>query len=199
MSIITWPASFRTGAVDYGIEWNVQISIYRSGRVTTYGLPGARWVASIRFEDDVERGKSLRPAVEAFLTSLEGGANRVAMPHFGRPRPNGSLSSNATVAAAIASGAKSFQMTNCNGGVKAGDILGLPGQLVMVLADANPFATNMTVQVSPALRASYNSGTPVSWNRPTTLWIPTTNRLMFPYAMGKHRPAFTVEFVEAPI
>lgn len=197
MEIITWPASIKTGAVDYGIEWDVQISVYRNGRITTYGLPGASWTASIRFENDWEA--MTRPLIESMLVRLRGGANRLSMPHFGRPIPNGTLRGNPTIATTLAAGAKSIQMTNCNGGVKAGDILGLPGQLVMVVADASPSFTNMIVQVSPDVRASHNSGTPVTWNRPTTLWIPRSAISgPFPYAANGYRPGFSVDFVEAP-
>lgn len=193
MAIRTWPANIRVGAADYGIENDVQISIYRSGKVTTFKLPGARWVASMRFENDPQR-----PAVEALVASLDGGANRLSMPHWGRPRPNGALTGNPTVAAPVAAGAKTFTMTGANGGLKAGDIIGLPGQFVMVLFDAIPFATNLTVEVSPDIRAAHNSGTAITWNKPTQLWIPRTNVAgPFPYMPGKSFPAFSLDFVEA--
>lgn len=196
MATINWPANIQTGPVDYAVEFDVQITVYRNGRITTYGLPGARWTCSVRFEHDLEH--LMRPRVEAMLVGLRGGANRLSMPHWGRPQPNGTLRGTPTLAAPVAAGAQSIQMTNCNGGVRAGDFLGLPGQFFMVMADANPFATNMTVQVDPAIRAAHNSGTPVVWNKPTTLWIPRSAIAgPFPYSQNKVRPAFSADFVEA--
>lgn len=196
MATINWPASIKVGAVDYGIEYDVQLNVRRNGRVDTYGLPGARWVASIRFENELEQ--MMRPAIEALLVSLEGGANRLSMPHFGRPRPNGTLTGSPTLQTTAAAGSKSLALANCNGTLKAGDIIGVPGQFVMVLADATPVANNMTVSISPCLRVQQTSGTAVTWNKPTTLWIPKSSTAgPFPYLQNKVRPGFSVEFVEA--
>lgn len=196
MATRIWPASIRTGAVDYAIEFDVQITIARSGRITTYGLPGARWTAAIRFESDLERLQ--RPAIEALIASLNGGAHRLQVGHLGRPRPNGTLTGSPTLSAAVAAGATSLSMVNANGTLKAGDIIGLPGQMFMVIADATPVATNLTVQVTPAVRTAHNSGTPVAWNRPQILWIPRSNVAgPFPYMIGGIRPGMTIELVEA--
>ena len=196
MATINWPPAITTGPVDYACEFDIEMTVYRSGRVTTFGLPGERWTCSLRIDADLER--RMRPAVEALLMSLRGGANRLSMHHFGRPRPNGTLQGSPTVAAPIAAGAQTVQMTNCNGSLKAGDIIGLPGQFVMVLSDVSPTLTNMTVSVSPPIRASHSPGTAVTWNKPTTLWIPRSNIAgPFPYGQNKTRPAFSVDFVEA--
>lgn len=195
MAVKTWPAALTTGPVDYACEFDVQMSIYRSGRVTTFGLPGARWTCSLRIEPDSEH--RIRPAIEALVMSLEGGANQLSMHHFGRPRPNGTLTGSPTVGSPITKGARSIVMANCNGGLKTGDIIGLPGQFVMVLADATPSFGNMAVSVSPTIRANHNSGTAITWNKPTVLWIPRSNIAgPFPYAQGKFRPGISIDFVE---
>lgn len=194
MATITWPSSIRTGAVDYGVEFDVQINFARNGAVQTFGLPGARWVCSIRFENDFE--DLTRPRIESLLLKLKGGANRLSMPHWGRPRPNGTLRGTPTLGAAIAAGAEQLTIVNANGNLKEGDIIGLPGQFVMVTADANPVLTNLTVSVTPPIRAVHNSGTPITWNKPHTLWLPRDNRIMFPYSQNKVRPGFSVDFVE---
>ena len=195
MAIIAWP-NFRIGAVDFMVEFDVQMSVYRSGRIDTFGLPGGRWTASIRFELGFEDGD--RPAIEALIMSLEGGANRLSLHHLGRPVPNGTLRGTPTLGSAVAAGAKSLTLVNANGGLKRGDIIGLPGQIVMVTADVNPVVTNLTVAVLPAIRASHNSGTAVAWNKPTTLFIPR-NAVAgpFPFSPGKVRPAFSLDLIEA--
>lgn len=197
MSTIVFPSSIRTGPVDYAVEFDVQISVSRSGRIFTYGLPGARWIATVTFEGELEQMN--RPEIEAMIVSLEGGANRLQFGHRGRPVPNGTLRGIPTLASNVAAGAYSLPLTGCNGTVKKGDILGLGGQMVMVMADASPSSTNMTVSVKPAIRAAQTSGTAIVWDNPTVLWIPKSPIAgPFPYLQNGVRPSFSIDLVEAP-
>lgn len=198
MATINWPNAVRVGSSDYGIEFDVQIVTTRNGKIYTYGLPGARWVATLTFPNDVEQG--LRPQLEALIVSLEGGANRLALPHFGRPVPNGTMRGTPTLVSAHSAGAKQLNLSNVNGTVKAGDIIGVPGQILMVMSDASPTSGSMTVQTRPALFSGYSSGTAVTWNKPTSLWIPKSSTAgPFPYRPGRSRPGFSVEFVESGV
>lgn len=195
MATITWPG-FRTGPVSFALEFDVQMEIMRSGKVYTYGLPGARWLCTINFENELETMQ--RPAIEAWLVSLRGGANRAQLYHFARPVPNGTLRGSPTVGSTIAAGATSAALANCNGTVKAGDLLGIGGQIVKVIEDAAPTGSNMTVKFEPGLRVSVSSGASVTWNKPSTLFIPRSNIAgPFPYLQAGFRPGFSVEFVEA--
>jgi hypothetical protein len=195
MSTIVWPSTITPAAADFGIEYDVQLAVMRSGKVYTYGLPGARWTATITFRNDTK--DALRGLVEALVASLRGGARRLSMPHFGRPVPNGTLRGSPTLSSPTTVGANTLPLANCNGGVKAGDILGLGTQLLMAEEDANPSSGNMTVKISPCVRAVYSAGTAVTWNRPTCLWIPKSSVAgPFPYLPGV-RPSFSLELVEA--
>jgi hypothetical protein len=195
MSTIAWPG-FKTGPVSYCLEYDVQMTVMRNGRVLTYGLPGARWCCTLNFESELEQ--HLRPAIEAYLVSLEGGANRASLYHLARPRPNGTLRGAPVLASSVAAGARSAPLTNCNGTVKAGDMLGIGGQIVMVLADATPVSTNMTVTFDPPLRVAQSSGVAIVWDKPSTLFIPKSNIAgPFPYLQNGLRPGMSVEFVEA--
>ena len=56
MADITWPFSdtdprYLTEAFDEALEFNVELSVARSGRVTTLALPGARWRLVMQFPD----------------------------------------------------------------------------------------------------------------------------------------------------
>lgn len=196
MAIINWPSTLKTGAVDYAIEFDVQMNIARNGHITTYGLPGARWLATITFEPELETMQ--RPLIEALITSLEGGANRLSMQHLGRPLPNGAMRGTPVLQSAVSAGARILPIANANGGLKAGDIIGLPGQMVMVTADANPVSSAMSVSVTPAIRQAYTTSTPVTWNKPTVLWIPKTSIAgPFPFSQNLVRPGFSIELVEA--
>lgn len=199
MATINWPAHIRVESCDYAVQFDVQISTMRNGRVYTYGLPGARWTANLYFGNDTEGG--LRPQVEALIVSLEGGANRLSMPHFGRPIPNGTLRGTPTLQNSVAGGAKTISIANANGTLKAGDIIGLPGQIVMVMEDVAPVDNVLTdVPIRPALFSGHTGGTAITWNKPTTLWIPKSSTAgPFPYRTGRFRPGFSIELVESGV
>lgn len=200
MSTIAWPSSLDSviETADYGIEWDVQVTAMRGGKIFTYGLPGARWTVTLGFREDTEAG--LRPALEAILMSLEGGANRLAIGHVGRKYPNGTMRGAPTLNGAHSAGTRTLALTGVGGTLKNGDIIGLPGQMLMVTAGASPVTGQMSVTTRPALFSGYSSGTPVAWNRPTTLWIPkNTATGPFPFRAGRSRPAFSIDLVESGI
>ncbi len=197
MATITWPTSLQVAAFDYSIAFDVQMVTTRNGRISTYGLPGARWQATLTFGDDQEKG--MRPALEALLVSLEGGANRLSLGHLGRKIPNGTMRGSPTLNGAHVAGAKQLALSNVTGTLKAGDIIAVPNQLLMAVADAAPTGGLMVVQTRPALFTGYATAAAVAWNNPSTLWVPTTSTAgPFPFKAGRYRPGFAVSFVEAP-
>lgn len=196
MSTINWPTSLSVVAsLDLSIEYDVQINLSRSGQVDTYGLPGARWVAVVTFAVDKEI--LYRPQIEALVASLRGGARSLSMHHLGRKTPNGTLTGSPTVGTATAAGDNTVALANCNGTLKAGDMIGIGTELFMVEEDATPVSSAMTVKVSPAVRSVHTVGAAVTWDKPSILWIPRSNIAgPFPYAPGKVRPGFSIELVE---
>ena len=196
MTTIVWPSSLSVvAALDLSIEYDVQLNIARSGRVDTYGLPGARLVAVVTFAADKET--RYRPQIEALVASLRGGARALSMHHLGRPTPNGTLTGSPTVATATAKGDNTIALANCNGTLKAGDMIGVGTELFMVEEDATPVSSAMTVKVSPAVRSINAIGTAVIWNNPKILWIPRSNVAgPFPFVGGNLRPGFSLELVE---
>ena len=195
MAVYSWPSDVSIAAFDAGVEYDVQFNVMRNGSITTYGLPGARWVCAVGFSPEVESMK--RPKIEALLMKLEGGANRLAMHHHGRPIPNGSMRGTPIINTNAPAGSKSIQLANVNGTLLAGDIIGVLGQNLMVVDDAAPSGGLMTVNVRGALRAAVTVGASVTWNKPTINWIPRTNIAgPFPFRPAKVRPGFTVEFIE---
>jgi len=166
MATIAWPTALNAlvAAFDYSIAFDVQISVTRNGRVSTYGLPGARWSVTLTFANLTEA--TGRPAVEALLVSLKGGANRLSMPHLGRQRPNGTMRGAPVLTGSVIAGAEQLALKSVTGTLKAGDFIGLPNQLLMVTADAAASGGNMTVQTEPPLFSGYSDSTPVTWDRP---------------------------------
>lgn len=191
---IYWPTGLTPASADYALQYDVQLSVMRSGRVYTHGLPGYRWVCTLTFAptnsaNDADRGK-----VEALVASLRGGARELIAPHFGRPVPNGTISGSPVLASTATVGANTISISGGSGTLKAGDIIGVGSNLVMVEKD---WSGSGSVSISPAIRVQASSGTSVVYNRPTTKWIATTSVAgPFPYLPGS-RPSFAIELTES--
>lgn len=80
----------------------------------------------------------------------------------------------------------------------AGDWLGLTGgQLVRVVADATANdAGAMTVEVRHMLRAAVASGTAVTLDKPTALYVRTEAGIMLPRMAGNFEPGMSLDLVE---
>lgn len=196
MADITWPSSGRAFApegYDEGVEWDVEITHSRNGRITTRSLPGMRWVATLKFPEDVVAYLADRRQLEALLMRLRGGANRLLLWHLLTPAPLGTMRGSPTLSATVAAGATSCSISG-TGTLLRGDRIGLGsgGQRVMVTADATlPGA----VSFEPAARAAVASGSAVVWDKPTTKYVLRNPQNMFPSRADK-LPGFSVELVE---
>jgi len=81
---------------------------------------------------------------------MRGQSNKVALYHFARAAPAGTVRGALTLNASAAQGASSIVVTGCNpatGTLIAGDMLGVGGQLLMVAADCTAVAGVITVPI----------------------------------------------------
>lgn len=126
---------------------------------------GERWVATITVPIN---SYSIAQTVEALLAQLRGMDGTVEIWHLARPAPSGTMRGTPTLSATAAQGAQSLSVTTSVAGVtvKAGDMLGVGTQLVMVGADATAAGTALTVPLASRLRASVASGSAVVWDKP---------------------------------
>lgn len=85
------------------------------------------------------------------------------------------------------------------GTLLAGDMLGINGQLVRVMADATANdAGKITVEFQPRLRAAQSSGAAVSWNKPTcNVMLKGAEGVATTYHPG-YADGCSFEFVEVP-
>jgi hypothetical protein len=179
--------------------------------VQVLDLLGERWMISLDTTPGVKQIDA--GAREAFFDRLRGPVNRISMWNLRRPVPlgtirdgvvanvvNGSLAAvsvvNASlqpvtvrsgapaVAAAVAQGSSTATLSHVAGRtVKAGDMLGLGGQLVRVMADATFDGSGQAVvEFFPRLRTALGIGAEVVWDKPTATFmlqaetVPTVHR-----------------------
>lgn len=206
MADYTWPFSdsdprYLCEAFDEALEFNVELSVSRSGRVSTLSLPGARWRATMQFPDTDLSELVYRRQIEAFLLSLRGGADRLLMWNPLTPQPLGTMRGFVTLTAAVAAGAASAQIT---GGAPAasttllrGDRIAFGGQRVVLTADATANGSGvMTVAFQPPHRLGAASGATVTLTRPVTTYV-LSQPVVQMAARGERLPGFAVELIEA--
>jgi len=200
MATITFPTDGSIGIGDYSeaLEYDVQLTTSRAGRITTRMLPGSRWRAKLTFATTDKNGAIGRQRAEALLTSLRGGANVLALYHPRKQAPLGTARGAPTVAATAAIGANSLTLTGMTDGqtLLRGDLWGLGSQRVMLTADVTVASGQAVITFEPALRASVLSGTVAIWDKPTVNFIPTDPAIWLPYIGSKFGGPIDVELVE---
>ena len=162
-----------------------------TGDAQTSELPGSRWLLNAtwppRYRDDMG-------PIETIFAQLKGKTNRVALWHFGRPRPK-ALTGTVTVFNNVAQGARQLIATAPLGGTfLPGEMMGVLGQLVMVTACTG--SGNLVINFSPELRIAVPDGTPVIYERPTANFILASESQALGYEPGIAVP-FSASFEEA--
>lgn len=202
MASISWPTSGRISAAlqqDEGLQWDVEINVFRNGRVTTSNLPGMRWVCDLYIPDDTVANLVERRQLEALLTKLRGGAVRLNLWNLLTPTPLGTLQTGTPqVRNAMSAAALSVDLKNCNGTFVRGDRIqfGTTGQRVVVTADTGaPSGGNLTVQFEPRARAAAAVDLAITYVRPYTQYVLAEPANVFP-ARSNVLPGFGLRLIE---
>lgn len=167
--LVPWPDQF-----DFSLLSNTQISQSPlSGSVQTLELPGARWGATLTFNNVP---KDDAATLEAFLVQLRGQANRFRLWNYERPNVRGTGAGTPVVSGSGQTG-YTLNTKNWNPGdtvLLPGDMIGINGELKMVTAAATADANGLAaVQFEPPLRASPGDGTAIITEQPTATFILT--------------------------
>lgn len=165
------------------------------GSEQTIDLLNDRWMLSCELPESKRDNSAWR---EAFIGSMRGQVNTVALWNFTRPAPRGTVRGTLTLVASSLQGAASIQITGCtpaNGTLLGGDMLGVGGLLAMVASDCVASGGVITVPLSNRLRAAQSSGAAVTWDKPTTLFRLLANSGV-DYSPGR-ASATTLDFAEA--
>lgn len=141
-------------------------------------LLGERWSAVVHLSPTTSQLYAGRR--EAFFDRLKGPANWLSLWHLKRPAPLGTMRGSPTLSAAAAQLANTAAVYG-SGTLLAGDMIGIGGQLVRVMADVT---LPGTVEFQPRLRAAMVSGTAVTWDKPAANFILTADGVPVVYTPG---------------
>jgi hypothetical protein len=140
-------------------------------------LLGERWVARIDLAPTTDPIQIA--AWEAFFDRLKGQLNQTSFGHMRLSSPQGTARGTLTLSAAAAQLANTVAITGAAAGATllAGDMLGINGQLVRVMANATADGTGAfsSVEFQPRLRVAQSLGASVAWNAPTANFMLKTS------------------------
>lgn len=168
MTTLTFPS-----IIPNSTEWSLQSNTQQhrsplSGTIQTLELAGARWSASLRFDSLTQ---SDARTMMAFLVQLRGGAGRFYLYDHSLPVPRGTATGTPLVNGASQTGTSLTTdgwTINITGILKAGDYIGVNGELKMVTADCNSNGSGQcTVTFEPPLRSSPADNAAITVTRPT--------------------------------
>lgn len=153
-----------------------------------------RWLISLSI---ALRYHAEAASIEAFIASMRGMTNTVALYHWARKVPRGTMRGSPVLAFPLFVRDGSFIVQTTPGAtLLAGDMLGLAGQLFQVASDTVADVSGvMGVVVVNRSRSAAAAGSPLTWDRPTTLF-----RLSSPSAVQYipgYSPEVSFDFVEA--
>ena len=192
MALITLPTVFEPSActLTLAVAQRVNASPF-AGSEQAIDLLNDRWCMSVELPPN---GLATSAQLDAFIASMRGQVNTVALWNFSRTAPRGTIAGTKTLSAAAAQGAASISIT-ATGTVLAGDMLGVGGLLLMAASDATSSAGVITVPLVNRLRTALSSGAAVTTTKPTA------NFRLLSYSAPQYRRGFaqgtTFDFGEA--
>lgn len=199
MATITYPTTGRAFLQvqwEEGLEFDIQANRARAGNTTTRELPGARWMATLGVPEDSVPFLRERRQLDALLTRLRGGANRLSMYNPALPAPLGGLTGTVVTSGAVGVGANTVTLTGITGGALwRGDLFAFGGQRFMVALDATPSGGSATVTFEPPHRFGASNGAAVTLDRPRTTFMLDTRRVPFNW-QGSRLGAYSVPLIE---
>lgn len=198
MADITFPATVRPPrSVEFGLRSNTMaFASPLTGAVRTVGLPGARWVASLQW---AALDRQQADELTALLVRLRGMENRLMLWNLakrtlrgaggGTPIVNGAGQTGASISVA--------GLPNNTTVYKAGDMLGIGGELKMATADATSNGSGVaTVTFEPPLRASPSNGSAIVTSQPTARFVLNDSTVRWMHEPGGVTTGVAVELTE---
>lgn len=197
MSLIAFPTGLRPVSMTLVLQAAQRVNAAPfGGSEQAVDLLNERWALSMTLP---ARTQAEAAAVEAWLASMRGMVNTVALWHFVRPVPRGTMRGSPTLNGAHAAGAASIAITGgtANGTLLAGDLLGLGGLLLMVAADVTLNGSGAgTVSIANRLRVAQSNGAAITYNKPTAPFRLASTGVGISYSPGLGE-AVSLDLLEA--
>jgi hypothetical protein len=164
MSSIAWPTGLEPRSCRFVPYVNQRVHASPGeGSEQAIDWLNDRWVATLELPG---RSPDKGAVLEAFLGRLRGMVNTTPLFHFRRRTPTGTMRGSPVLAAGAAQGAASLSIT-ATGTLKAGDMLGCGGLLLMVAEDCAASGGTITAPLVNRLRTALAISASVTWNAPT--------------------------------
>jgi hypothetical protein len=167
MTAYAWPG-WGVSAFELRIQPNTRqfVGPY-TPNVQTLDFLGERWIAKMTIVPTVD--SIVGAAYEAFWDRLKGPANQITLGHLKLSAPQGTMRGTPTLNASVAQLANTATLNATAGAtLRAGDMLGIGGQLVRIMADATADGSgHMTIEFQPRARVAWSAGAAVTWAAPT--------------------------------
>lgn len=197
MTTYAWPSGWGVRAFEMRVIPNLRsFSNPYSAGTSVVDLLGERW--AVRLDLPPAFSAIEGAAREAYFDRLKGMAHTVALWHLRLPAPQGTMRGSPTLAASVAQLANTASVqTTAGATVRAGDMLGLAGQLVRVMADATANGSGvLAIEFQPRARVAMSSGAAVTWDKPTTpMMLRSATGVPTAWVPG-YADGTSVEFVE---
>ena len=135
MSTYTWPAAWQPRRFRMAVMPNERAYAgYYSGQSQALDLLGEFWTCQMELPPS--RSEDKGADMEAFFERLHGRVNLVSLWNLARPAPRGTMRGTPTLNASVAQLADTVAISSTAGAtLKAGDMIGLGGQVSRVMAD----------------------------------------------------------------
>lgn len=195
MSLIALPVGFCPNAFSMWQETNQRAFAAPGGgseQVVDQG--NDRWMISLSLPNQLFADAA---RVEAFIASLRGMTNTVALYHWIRKVPRGTMRGAPVLLAPVFVRDPNLQISAVPGAtLLAGDMIGCGGQLFQVRDDVVAGGLgDMSVNVVNRSRINAGINTPVTWDRPTAPFR-LTSKSALQYIPG-YAPQVSFDFAEA--
>lgn len=166
-SLGTWPSAYVPTEFKLVLQTNQRVNASPfGGSEQAVDMLNDRWMAYMTLPVSLIADAG---GIEALVASFRGQVNWIDLWHMARPTPLGTITGSPTISGAHSQGASSLVIAGAGAGktVKAGDMLGAGGLLLMAASDATANGSGVvTVPLVNRLRTALSGGGAVTLTQP---------------------------------
>ena len=193
MSLITWPTGLTPAQCSLRLKTTQRLhAAPLGGSEQAVDLLNDRWMLSLVLS--ARAGFDKGAQIEAFIAAMRGQTNTVALWHFARPAPRGSLTSATCASAAQGASSVTLNVTGTKT-INTGDLFSVGGMLLQC-ATTTTGTTTVVVPLVNRLRLAISGTPPIVTTKPTAAFRFASPDVGISYVPGRSEPV-ALDFVEA--